>query len=108
MKNWFIRHPFLATGILICPIAVVVGFASAGFGHGTYVAARIVLPFACELSGSYFGAGIVIALLAFVQWPLYGLLVDKASHKVLGLISVLTVHVALCCWLFTKGSESFQ
>jgi hypothetical protein len=108
VKKWFKGHTFLALGILVTPLAVVSGFASAGFGHGSYVAARIALPLACMFSGAYFGAAVVVSLLAFGQWPLYGLLIDKTSHKLRAVACVLAVHALLCCWLFTKGSENFQ
>jgi hypothetical protein len=108
VKDWFRNSPFLGLGMLIAPIAVLIGFVSGGAGHGDYIAARIVLPFACQFIGSYLGAAVVVSALAFLQWPLYGLLVDKTSHKSRALVSVLAIHTALCFWLFTKGSENFQ
>jgi hypothetical protein len=106
--NWFEVSPFSALGILITPICVVIGVISAGSGHGKYIAARLVLPFACGFLGDYFGAAVVISVLAFFQWPLYGFLIDKASRKLRTLVSILAIHTAFSCWLFTKGSEKFQ
>jgi hypothetical protein len=67
MDHWFQKRPFLATGILLAPIAVATGFISAGFGHGDYVAARVVVPFACLCVGDYFAAAWAVTLLALLQ-----------------------------------------
>jgi hypothetical protein len=108
VKNWLRHNPFLSLGILIAPIAVCIGFYSAGFGHGEYVAARLILPFACVFGGAYFGAGLVVSLVAFLQWPVYGLLSDKSSQKVWTIGAIVVVHISICFWLFTKGSENFR
>jgi hypothetical protein len=108
VKNWLRSSPFFALGILIAPIALCIGFYSAGFGHGEYVAARLILPFACVVTGGYLGAGLVVSIVALIQWPTYGLLVDKSSRRVWVVVAIVITHAALCWWLFTKGSESFR
>ena len=108
MNNWFRENLFLCLGIFITPFLVVIGLASAGGGHGTYVAARIVFPFACLSMGTYVGASVIVSLLAFLQWPVHGLLIDRASHKLRAVGSILGIHAAMCFWLFTKGSENFR
>ena len=105
MKNWLHRNPFLAVGLLVTPVALVVGFISGGAGHGSYVVARMILPYACALLGTYV---IVVSTLAFIQWPIYGFLVDRAKHKLLAVGAIVVAHGSLCWWLFTKGSENFQ
>jgi hypothetical protein len=108
MPNWIRRRPFLAAGVLLTPIALVVGFISSGAGHGTYVAARIALPFACLGMGEYLGAAWIVSILAVLQWPIYGALVDRASHKVLSASIILTMHTALSALLFTHSSALFN
>jgi hypothetical protein len=108
MLNGIRRWPFLTAGFLLSPIILVVGFMSAGAGHGSYVAARIVLPFACLAMGSYLGAETVVSLLAVLQWPIYGILVDISSRKALTCIAVLMLHSALSLWLFTNLWVQFR
>jgi hypothetical protein len=108
VRNWLRNNPFLAIGILVAPFLLCIGFYSAGFGHGDYIAARLMLPLACFVTGGYFGAGLVVSIVAFIQWPIYGLLVDKSSRKVWTIAAIVVTHAALCWWLFTKGSEKFQ
>ena len=108
MSNWSRKNPFLALSILIAPVLLWIGFMSAGFGHGTYIAARVIFPFAFVFTGTYVRAGVVVSVLALLQWPVYGLLSDWSSHKVRTVGAILIVHAAICLWLFTKGSESFR
>jgi hypothetical protein len=108
VKNWLRKNPFLALGVLMTPISLCIGFYSAGFGHGNFVAARLILPFVCAVTGGYLGAGIVVSIVALLQWPIYGLLIDRTSHKLWVVWAIVIVHGSLCCWLFTKGSENFR
>ena len=108
MKNWNRKHPFLRLGMFITPVVIAVGFHSTGAGHGDSVAARLILPFACVVIGRYFGAGVVVSIVALIQWSMYGLLIDKSSRKVWAMAAIGVTHAALCWWLFTKGSENFQ
>jgi hypothetical protein len=105
VKNWLHRNPFLALGLLMTPVALVVGFISGKAGHGSYVAVRMTLPYACALLGTY---AIVVSTLALIQWPICGFLVDRATHKLWAVGAIVVVHGSLCWWLFTKGSENFQ
>ena len=80
----FRRLPFFTAGLVLAPIALVIGFVSGGAGHGTYIAARVAFPLACLCMGAYFGAVFIITTLALIQWPLYGLLIDRATRKNIG------------------------
>ena len=83
----------------MAPVALVVGFISGGAGHGSYVAARVILPYAYALLGPY---AIVVSTLALIQWPIYGFLVDRATHKLWAVGAIVVAHGSLCWWLFTK------
>ena len=98
------RWPFFAA-LGLTPIVLLIAFISSGVGHGDYVAARLLLPFACVGIGHY--AGWVIDSLAILQWPAYGLFISWTNRK-LGVISILFLaHFSAVIWLFTKGSEAF-
>jgi hypothetical protein len=102
------KNRFFTLGILMAPVSLWIGIYSAGFGHGDYVAARLVLPFACVSMGKYFGADFVVTTLALLQWPAYGFLSDKSAYKVWTLVTIIVAHGSLCWWLFRKGSENFR
>jgi MFS family permease len=101
------RFPFLTAGIIFAPVAVAIGFISGGFGHGNYVAARLVLPWACTATGEYVGAAAIITVLALLQWPVYGLLIDRTKRKSFAVVSIVILHAGLCLLLFTAASERF-
>ena len=104
MKGAIRQHPYLTARILITPLALIAGFISAGFGHGDYIAARVLLPFACAVMPST----ALIILAAILQWPFYGGLLDAASNKARIAMALFIVHSALCFWLFIKDSEPFR
>jgi hypothetical protein len=95
-------------GVLVTPIALLIGIISGGAGHGSYVAARLVLPFACLTMGAYSGASWVVSILAILEWPTYGALIDKASHKALTGGIILALHAAASIWLFSKSAPMFN
>ena len=112
--NLFRRFPFFTAGLALTPIALVIGFVSAGAGHGTYTAARVALLLACLFMGApfgmvgHFGAVFIITTLALIQWPLYGFLIDRAARKTLAAFAVLLIHGTICFWLFTAGAARFE
>jgi hypothetical protein len=108
VKDWIRAHPFSVLGWNVMPVALVVFFISAGGGHGDYVLARVLLPFACAVLGSYIGSSILVSLMLLLQWPTYGFLTDRSSSKLLTVSIILITHSALCLWLFTKGGENFR
>jgi hypothetical protein len=108
VANWIRNRPCLAAGILFAPIALAIGIISGGAGHGSYVAARLVLPLACLCLGDYAGALWIVSLLAVLQWPVYGALIDRSLHKAVAAGVILTLHSALIVWLFTRSSPRFR
>lgn len=89
------------------PVVVAISLVSGGFGHGSYVAARIVLPFACAAMGDYAGAPTLVSALAFLEWPLYGLLIDMAKQKGLVLAVIFVAHIGICLLLFRLWTENY-
>jgi len=92
---------------MLTSIACLVGLISGGAGHGSYVAVRLVLPYACASVGMYSCAGILVCASALLQWPVYGYVIDKAKMKRVAATALLLLHGALCVWLFASHSSSF-
>lgn len=100
-------HFFLIAGIVLTPIACLVGIISGAAGHGTYIAARLMLPYACAAIGMYPGAGILVCALALLQWPVYGFVIDKAKIRAVMAAVILLLHGIFCVSLFTFCSSNF-
>ena len=109
MSNWVRRWPFLIVGSILAPIALGITFASAGFGHGSYILARIILPFAClgVALNNYPGHDVTVLLLAILQYPVYGYLLDRAPRVVLLASALLAIHAALAAWLLYGNWSAF-
>ena len=99
------RHRYLIFGASLTPIALVVAAASAGGGHGSYAAARALLPFACLVLGDYGGAALIVSTMAVIQWPIYGWILDRATLKVWAGAGIAIAHLGICVWLFEKGTR---
>lgn len=103
MKRWW---P-LFLGIAVTPIVLLIGIISGGAGHGDYVLARILLPWASQLTGVWNfhpWHGTLVTIAAVAQCPLYGVLI--AWHRGWKW-PVLVAHMAMAIWLFTAGISNF-
>jgi hypothetical protein len=103
------RHGALAsTGVGL--IAVIVAVITAGAGHGTYVPAEILFPYTM-LSTAFLGrVTAAFAIVALVQFPLYGALVGsvRSSRLRLRAVAILVaihVAVALCSMVLLRGGS---
>lgn len=68
----------LVISVLVTPFALLIGLASAGFGHGDYVWATILFPYTI-LTPHILGFGAFF--LAIVQFPLYGWLLSNSIRR---------------------------
>lgn len=104
------RHPALALGtVLVTLLALYVGWQSAGAGHGNFVWARILFPYACACMPVH-GLQFLVIPFTLLQFPVYGLLVSIArkSHQVVGfVVSMFILHSIVVVLTFTLLKESF-
>jgi hypothetical protein len=108
MRGWIGKRPFFTAGLLACPVIILIAIISAGGGHGNYIAARLLLPFACVAIGEYSAAAWIASILAVIEWPVYGAIVDMAGRRSWAISAVLFVHIGLTVWLFTGGRRGFS
>ncbi len=76
------RSSLIGAGAGACATlpALVAAFMSAGAGHGDYIAARLLFPFSMLLSWVEGGGVGPLGMMAgLLQFPLYGVLVARAS-----------------------------
>ncbi|HMH45910.1 MAG TPA: hypothetical protein VK557_20650 [Pyrinomonadaceae bacterium] len=96
MKRAF-SHPFIMS-LVIAPILLGIAALPGGVGHGTYVPAVILFPFAAltvVALDHFFDASIPMMIIAALQFPIYGLLISWArsrSRSVMALAVILTLH----------------
>src|SRR3954468_12424434 len=99
---------FLLAAMGVTPIALYAAWISAGGGHGDYVAARVLLPFACFTSIALWrfqSLGWIIYGAAIAEIPIYGYLLGLFRNR--GRLILLTVHVIEAVILFIPPANAF-
>jgi hypothetical protein len=97
--------------LAVTPVALLLGIASAGAGHGNYFWAKILFPYTMLSTFLFESITAPFILLAIVQFPLYGFLLAFASgRKRLGSLAIglAVAHIlaaALCLFL---ASDNFS
>ena len=104
-RPWLRRHLCLLLCIGATPVALCAGVLSGGAGHGSYVFAKLLFPFTMALTPA-FGDIIVAPLivLAVVQYPIYGLLLDRSASggrltECALLLSAVHIAAAIFCFV---------
>ncbi|HZR78945.1 MAG TPA: hypothetical protein VFA58_07030 [Chthoniobacterales bacterium] len=113
MKKFLLSSAFL--GLLIGALVTVTGLAVAlflaGAGHGSYLAAKILFPFA--MLATVVGRSITppFIALAFVQFPAYGFVLGRSfgsSRFRASVILIALVHVITALFVFARSDEGFS
>jgi hypothetical protein len=86
-------------GIVLGAVALVIAWAYAGAGHGTYIPAKVLFPYTMYLAVAVVGRITVpLLLLALLEFPAYGLAAGLAARRGrVGtvLVSILVLHVVM-------------
>jgi len=99
------------SGVLVGLAAVVAAIASAGAGHGNYVAARALFPVPMLLTfyqGDSFG--LLSMIVALAQFPFYGVLVawTYGRKSSVPLLTVSLVHLLAGAICFLGALPNFS
>lgn len=103
--KWTIRF------CLLTPILLFVAVYTMGAGHGSYIPAMSIFPFG--LLGILIQDRITwpFIVIAILQYPLYGFLIDKANSprqfKLL-ILALLATHIGLATLLVKLTGESWR
>ena len=110
MKSSKFWIPFVLS-LIVTPLFLFLGIASAGAGHGNYLLAKILFPFTM-LSTRAFGSIVApFIVLAIIQFPLYGFILGVANVKrrmFFPAIGILLLHsiAAGACFFFADPNFS--
>jgi hypothetical protein len=104
--------PVIAS-LIVTPIALILGLGSAGGGHGDYILATYLFPFAVLLISLLGGKlpAFVTVTLAVAQFPLYGIILGLAAEKKrfsLWLLALLGAHAlaTVVCFLLRSSMST--
>lgn len=87
------KHRFLLLLSVFTPIALLLAFWSGGYGHGDYLAAKILFPFPMALATVTESISWLSLSLAVIQFPAYGYLIDKKNQIII--YGLLAAHVIM-------------
>lgn len=96
---------------LLTPLLLIIVFFAMGAGHGTYIPAMGLFPFG--MLGVLFQDRISVPfiIVAIIQYPLYGFIVDKANSSQqlrLSLLTILMAHIALATLILMLTGENWR
>lgn len=94
-------------GTVVTPPAMFFAFWSGAAGHGNYVAARLLLPFACLAMGLGGPISMWTVVFASFQFVVYGWLLSGARWRTAGAF-VLVIHLVLVVALFEFSFVAFS
>ena len=77
-RNWWFP---VAAGILVTPLLGRIAVNIAGGGHGSYLPAVIFFPWAIFLSLQFNHFNSAAFVLATIQWPIYGIVLNPRSDS---------------------------
>ena len=97
--------------IIATPLALLLGLASAGVGHGSYRAAMVLFPYTMLSATVFDSITIPFIILALVQFPLYGVALGYANERgrttsVAILLVVLHSVAVAALFLIVRSSSS--
>ena len=97
--TWTIRFIYLTPLLLIFAVFLM------GGGHGFYWPAIVLFPFGLVSICFFNRIEFPFVLLALLQYPLYGVFMDRLSNRTAAILTIATVHLILAVIIFlTKGS----
>ncbi len=99
----------LGVGMQFALPTLLLGFLSAGGGHGDYLWAKVFFPYTMISPGEI---SLLLEVLALVQFPVYGILigVSASSFRRAAMLAAAIVfaHAAAAAWCLSIPSKYFQ
>ena len=94
----------MIVSLVVTPVALILGVASAGVGHGDYFWAMILFPYTMLSALVFNEITAPFIVLAIVQFPLYGVMLAYAAERerfLLSAIGLAVMHVLAVGLLFS-------
>ena len=96
----------LIVSVILTPVALVLGFLSAGSGHGNYLLAKIIFPYTMLSTVLFNSITSPFLLVAAAQLPMYGLILSLADKRRVVVYTLPVIHIlfaSLCIFFIPEG-----
>ena len=101
------RETFMLGGA--CTLAgLVVSFAAAGGGHGSYIPALLLFPYAMVLAEARGVIGVVCFLLMVIQFPAYFMLVSTTKKSRIVIAAIVIVHLVVASVAYLNRGDHWH
>ena len=97
--------------LVVTPIALLLGVASGGAGHGNYFAAMLLFPYTMLSAAAFDSIYLPFVLLAVVQFPAYGIVFGRANETgriVRVAVILVAAHAVAVVAVLLFASEKFS
>ncbi|MGH9941590.1 MAG: hypothetical protein ACRD9R_04420 [Pyrinomonadaceae bacterium] len=97
--------------LVVTPLALLLGVASGGAGHGDYFAAMLLFPYTMLSAVVFDYIHVPFILLAVAQFPGYGLSLGYANEKgrfARVAVILLTLHVVSVAAVVLQSNKNFS
>lgn len=88
--NWTIKMTII--GLLL----IIINFFIIGGGHGYFEPLFFLFPIPCILLNYFYEINLIVIVLIFAQFPIYGFILDKNKNQLRKMsLTLLIIHVIL-------------
>lgn len=88
--SWFSKLTII--GLLL----IIINFFIIGGGHGYFEPLFFSFPIPCILLNYFYEINLIIVILIFTQFPIYGFILDKNKNQIRKMsLTLLIIHVIL-------------
>ena len=88
--SWFSKMTIIGL------ILIIINFLIIGGGHGYYEPLFLSFPIPCILLNYFYEINLIIIILIFVQFPIYGFIIDKNKNQIRKMsLTLLIIHLIL-------------
>ena len=98
--NWTIRF------LILTPILLLLSIFLMGGGHGFFEPTFVLFPWATMLFFWYDTMNFAFLSMALIQYPVYGLILDKYKSQYIGLFITL-LHIVLAILSYISRPQAF-
>lgn len=103
--------PPFALMLVLTPFCLLVGFFSAGAGHGSYFFAKVLFPFTMISTVFYDEITLTFLVLGLIQFPMYGVFLGAMNRfglKRSAIVALSILHLSATAACFLLIGENFS
>lgn len=94
--------------LILTPIFLVIAVFLTGGGHGYFQPMFLIFPFATFTCIGNNALTLINLTLAIIQFPVYGILIDKSNNKRMMSFIILIIHIVVSVIILKYANENWK